>query len=292
MRLLIIVLGLAVTFVRTEAASTLAAAQEQINQRKWADAEFTLLQVTAAEPKNATAWASLGRVHLARGNATGAVSALEEAAELDPNSSEVQRQLGDAYGLSALNAGMLGKFGFARKCKAAYEKAIALNPGNIDARWSLMEYCRQAPAIAGGGMSDAYAQAEEIRKLDANRGRLALASLYVAEKKMVEAFALYDEALVADPTDYSALYGMGRLCAITSQRLDQGLDCLRRCLAVTPPPGQPGHAPVNWRMGILLEKKGDKPGAKAAYEAAIAAEPNFAQARDALKKLSPAAAGQ
>lgn len=286
MRFLAAVLSLALFAIAAGAAPPLTEADEQMKQRQWPQAQATLERITAAEPENAEAWAKLGRVHLARGNADGAVAAFERATELNPTTSDLQRQLGDAYGLAALKAGMLGKFGFAKKCKAAYEKAVALDPKNIDARWSLMEYCRQAPAIAGGGMSDAYAQAEEIRKLDASRGRLALASLYVAEKKMVEAFGLYDEALAANPNDYATLYGMGRLCAMTSQRLDQGLDCLRQCLATTPPPGQPGPAPVNWRMGILLEKKGDKPGAKAAYEAAIAADPNFAQAREALKKLN------
>jgi len=47
-----------------------------------------------------------------------------------------------------------------------------------------------------------------------------------------------------------------------------------------------GPAPVNWRIGNLLEKTGDKPGAKAAYEAAIAIDPKFVQAIESLRKLT------
>lgn len=255
-------------------------------QRQWAQAQAVLEKAAVAAPQDAETRVLLGQAHLAQGHNEEAVSALEKAAELDPKSSNYQRLLGDAYGASAIKAGMLGKISFARKCKAAYDRAVELNPSNLDARWSVMEYCRQAPSIAGGGMPGAYAQAEEIRKLDPARGRVALATLYVSEKKMVEAFGLFDEALAANPDDYAALYQLGRLCAMTGQRLDQGLELLRRCLTMTPPPGQPGPAPVNWRIGNLLEKKGDKPGAQAAYEAAIAADAGFVRAIEDLRRLN------
>jgi len=257
-------------------------------QRQWAQAQAVLEKAAAAAPQDAETRVLLGQAHLALGHNEEAVAALEKATELDPKSSNNQRLLGDAYGASAIKAGMFGKISFARKCKAAYDKAVELDPKNIDARWSVMEYCRQAPSIAGGGMDAAYAQAEEIRKLDPARGRVALATLYVSEKKMVEAFGLFDEALAANPDDYAALYQLGRLCAMTGQRLDQGLELLRRCLTMTPPPGQPGAAPVNWRVGNLLEKKGDVPGAKAAYEAAIAADASFVRAIEDLRRLNAA----
>lgn len=268
------------------------ALRDQVNAlfkgRQWAEARGVLEKATAASPGDAEAWALLGQAHMALGNAEDAVTAMEKAAELDPKSSNYQRLLGDTYGFSAQKAGMLGKMSFARKCKAAYDKAVELDPKNIDARWSIMEYCRQAPSIVGGGMDAAYAQAAEIGKIDANRGRIALATLYITDKKAVEAFALFDEALKAAPDDYITLYQLGRLSAMTGQRVDEGIANLQRCLTLTPPPGQPGPAPVNWRIGNLLEKKGDKAGAKAAYEAALAADPNFVRAIEDLRKLNAA----
>lgn len=260
-----------------------------MQHRQWAEAQAVLEKAVGADPADAEAWHLLGRVALNRNQAEPAVAALEKATALAPARSEYQRLLGDAYGLSALKAGMFGKFGFAKKCKAAYEQAIALDPDNLDARWSLMEYCRQAPAIAGGGSELAYAQAEEIRKRDSHRGRLALATLYIGDKKAVEAFGLYDEALREKPDDYATLYQLGRLSAMTGQRLDEGLAQLRRCLALPQPPNQPGPAPINWRIGNLLEKKGDVPGARAAYQAAIQADPQFVQAIESLRKLNAAA---
>ncbi|MEJ1971229.1 MAG: tetratricopeptide repeat protein [Lacunisphaera sp.] len=259
-----------------------------IKDRQWAQAQAVLEKATAANPKDAEAWALLGQAYMTLNNAESSVAALETATALDPQSSNDQRLLGDAYGLSAQKAGLFGKLGFARKCKAAYDQAVVLDPKNIDARWSVMEYCRQAPAIAGGGMDAAYAQAEAIRQIDPARGRVALATLYVADKRMIEAFGLFDEALKAEPDDYVTLYQLGRLTAMTGQRIDQGLACLRRCLTMTPPTSQLGFAPVNWRIGNLLEKKGDKAGARAAYEAAIAIDPGFVRALEDLRKLNEA----
>jgi tetratricopeptide (TPR) repeat protein len=145
-----------------------------------------------------------------------------------------------------------------------------------------MEYCRQAPAIVGGGMDQAYAQAAEIRKLDPRRGRAAYASLYSSEKKYPEAFALYDEVLRDKPGDEDALFQIGRLAARSGEQLDRGLDALHQLVARA---DRPKDARAHTLIGNILEKKGDRPGAKAAYEAALAIDPAFTQASEALRKL-------
>lgn len=256
------------------------------NERKWTEAQALLEKASRAEPANAEVRHYLGQAHLGAGNVEKAVEQLEKATELAPTNSRYQLALGGAYGASAGKAGMLSKLGWARKCKAAFEKAVELDPASIDARFSLMEFCRQAPGLIGGGMDKAYEQAAAIQKLDAHRGRTAYASLYVGEKKYAEAFALYDEVLKTSPDDYGTLYQVGRLAAISGQQLERGLAALRRCLTFTDvPAGQPGPAPVHWRSGMILEKMNDPTGARAAYQAALAVDPKHAQAADALKKL-------
>jgi tetratricopeptide (TPR) repeat protein len=197
----------------------------------------------------------------------------------------MHHRLGDAYGRGAQKAGILSKLGLAGKCRGAYEKAVALDPKNIEARMALVNYYQQAPGFAGGDSAKALAQAQEIKKLDPARGRIALASYWVGEKKYDLAFAEFDEVLKAQPDDYAALYQSGRVAAMSGKRLDRGLEVLRVCLGQTPPKGQPGHAAVHWRIGNILEKKGDKAAARTAYQAALAADPSFAPAKESLKKL-------
>jgi cytochrome c-type biogenesis protein CcmH/NrfG len=274
------------------ATSTFAAdsaLREQItalfNQRQWAEAQAVLEKAVATTPDNAEAYFYLGQCQLNRGDAKNAVLSFEKATTLAPANSEYFRLLGDSYGISAQKAGLFSKFGWAKKCKAAYDKSVELDPTNLNARWSVMEYYLRAPSFIGGGMEGAYAQAAEIKKLDPTRGRSAYASLYTADKKFSEAFAVYEEVLKDAPDDYGTLYQVGKLADTTGQELDRGLAALRQCLTL-PPTDPRGHVPAHWRIGNILLQKGDKAGARAAYEAALKLNPKFAEAIESLRKLN------
>ena len=261
------------------------ALREQITglfqQRQWAEAQALLEKVTTDEPTNAEAWNSLGQTFLARGDYEKAIPPLEKATQLQPAKGDYFLQLGNAYGMGAAKAGLLSKIGLAKKCKAAFDQAVELDPSNINAHWSVMEYCRQAPGFMGGGMDGAYAQAEAIKKLDPRRGRSAYASLYLADKKYPEAFALYDEVLREKPDDADALYNIGRLAALSGDQLDRGLAALRTLLTLS----GGNNARTQLRIGNILEKQGDLPGAKAAYEAALGLDPHLTAAAESLRKL-------
>jgi tetratricopeptide (TPR) repeat protein len=96
----------------------------------------------------------------------------EQAVQLDSGNSEYHRWLGRTYGQQAQHAGGEAFF-LARKVKTHLEKAVELNPDNIEARFDLMEYYLQAPAFLGGDAAKAKAQAAEITKRNAVAGRKA-----------------------------------------------------------------------------------------------------------------------
>lgn len=264
----------------------LAAVRGLMQERKLPEAQAALEKMIAVQPNEADLHSLLGEVLVRREDPETAVKSLQKAIELAPNVSTHHRRLGDAYGRSAQKAGALSKFGFARKCRDAYEKAVALNPGDIDSRLALLGFYRQAPGIVGGGMDKAHGQADEIIKLDPVRGKIVKASLFSAEKKYDEAFALYEESLKSTPDDYNSLYQVGRLAAESGQRLDRGLEVLKKILTAVPPAGAPGHAAAQWRIGNIWEKKGDKAAARAAYEASLALDATFEAASASLKKLN------
>ncbi len=285
MHLLTLLLLTAVVANATIAPDKIENVRGLLRDHKLAAAETAANALVTANPGEPEAYALLARVDMAKDDADAAVSASEKAAELAPANGDLQRQLGDTYGFAAQKAGMLGKIGWAKKCRLAYEKAVELDPKNLDARNSLLGFYQQAPGVMGGGMDKAYAQAEAIKQLDAARGRLAFATLYAADKKYDLAFAEFDAVLKNTPDDYAALYQVGKLAAVSGQSLDRGLASLRHCLELTPPPNTPGHAAAHWRLGNILEKKNDPAGARAEYEAALKMDPKFTQAADSLKKL-------
>jgi tetratricopeptide (TPR) repeat protein len=227
----------------------------------------------------------LGRLALWFDDEPAALSHLERAVAAAPKDARIHNALGDAYGLAAQNAGLLSKLGWAQRCKAAYERAVGLEPENVAYRWSLVGYFCIAPRVAGGGLDKAYLQAEEIRKLDAMAGRIAFATLFLSEKKFPAAFQQFEPVLRNEPDSFMALYHVGRCAALSGTQLARGLAALRRCLELQPPvgDGMPTHASVHYRIGNILEKKGDKFAAEAAYARAKDAHPDFRPAKIALK---------
>lgn len=280
-------------------------------------AQAALAKPAAAEPKNAETQFNLAAVALSRGDTEQAIACGEKAVELAPDIARYHAALGEAYGVATQKAGLLTKGGLAKKSKAAYERAAALDPTNVSYHQALFEYCRYAPAFVGGGLDKAEAEAAIILKLDPVRGHANYAALAIAEKKFEgallhaaeikkldpaagralsvqiyfqtmeydKALAQLDEALAAQADDYGSLYAVGRLADVSGQFFDRGVAALRRCLELTPPPRQGSHADVQWRLGNVFARKLDLVSARAAYEASLKLDPTFTRSADALKKL-------
>lgn len=98
-----------------------------------------------------------------------AVDALELAAQAAPKHSDAQLWLGRAYGRLAEGNKLLA-FGRARKARAAFERAVQLDPKNRDALDDLFEFYFEAPGIVGGGLDKAEGIAKQIAALDADDG--------------------------------------------------------------------------------------------------------------------------
>jgi tetratricopeptide (TPR) repeat protein len=228
----------------------------------------------------------LGRLALWFDDLPEALPHLERCASLAPQQAQIQNALGDACGLAAQRASIFAKLGWAKRCLAAYERAVDLEPKNPAWHWSLIGYYINAPCLAGGGMGKAYTQAEEIQRLDAANGRVAFATVYLADGRYSEAFAEFAQVLRNSPDDFLALYQIGRCAAISGQQLDRGIVALRRCLVLPEPEpatGMPSYTNVHYRLGNLLEKKGRTEEAKREYARAVATNADFRPAKVALR---------
>lgn len=282
---LLLLVGLALPLHAADPAALRDRVRALLEASDHAAARAELEKTTAAEPANAEAHFWLGVVSEQQGRTDDAVRGLERATALDPKNSGYWLELGGAYGQAAERAGLFAKLGWAKKCQTALEQAVALDPTSIAARNGLISFYRAAPSFAGGSLPKALAQAEEIRKLNPIAGAAALGQLYVDDHKTEQAFALYEEALKQAPDHYGLLYGLGRAAAQTGQHLDRGEACLRRCLLLKPQPGDPGFAPVHWRLGNIAERRGQPAEARSAYETALQLEPGFGPAKKSLAKL-------
>ncbi len=268
-----------------ELANDFTAARVLYEERRYSEARAIFLRLEADQPESVEVNFYLGRLALWFDDDLAALSHLEKAARAAPGEARIQNALGDAFGLAAQKAGLWAKLGWARKCLAAYECAVRLEPRKAAHRWSLMGYYCVAPRIAGGGCEKAMMQAEEIRRLDPVGGRIALATVYLSERRPAAAFAQFDELLRANADDFLALYQIGRCAALSGEQLERGKVALERCLALVPPggDGMPTLASTHHRLANILEKLGDPAAASEHYAAALRLLPDFRAEKEALK---------
>lgn len=278
------VLWLAVT--TAAAAPTYAEALALYKARRYPEARVAFQELSLAEPANAKARYFLGVIALKRNDTDDAIHQLGQAIQLDPTNADYYAELGGAHGQAAKQASLLDQMQHARGCRAALEKAVALNPDHLEARRGLVDYYRQAPSFLGGGVMKAYRQAEAILERDPAIGTLILGQLMVADHRFEEAIDLFRRLLERQPDSYLAHYSIGRIAAESGRVLDAGETHLRRCLELTPAADEPSHAAVHWRLGNLAERRKNPAAARTAYETALRLDPDFRQARDSLAKLN------
>lgn len=140
------------------------------------------LKILHAVPeKDAAVWELIGRNYYMLGDYKKATDGLEKAFAAAPDDSKTALWLGRAYGRRAETASPFTAMGNASKARTYFEKAVALDPRNIEALNDLFEYYLEAPSFLGGGLEKAVATAARIKALDPVEGHWAQAKL--AEKR-------------------------------------------------------------------------------------------------------------
>ena len=174
-----------------------------------------------------------------------AVAAGEAAVKESPEVAAAHSWLGRAYGQKAIHTSLFSQLGWAKRCKTEFERAVALDPKDTDARIDLIQYFANAPGIVGGGMDKAREQIVLLAALDP--GRAALMSGYVLEKekKPDAAEAEYQRAVTLKPDD----------------------------------------ATIRWRTGRFYERAGRTDEAKASYREALRLDPSHDGAKKDLARL-------
>ncbi|GGG74074.1 tetratricopeptide repeat protein [Edaphobacter dinghuensis] len=281
------------------------------------DEAHTLLQtMLSAQPGNALAHQLLCRVYYAQEMEDAAIQECELAASQDPSNSNTQMWLGRAYGMKASHANPLVAFGLARKVRYAFERAVQLDPENVQAMNDLGEFYVDAPAIVGGGLDKARALASRMQPQFSSQSHRLLALIASENKDMTTAEAEFQKAVLAGRTP-SAYIDLGQFYQRQNQpdkaleALKAGIDADRRkdaslvdaasiltAMNRSPQtaesllreylssPARSDDAPafkVHVQLGNLLTHQGDPASAHREYAAAVALASNYAPARRSLQ---------
>ncbi len=260
-----------------------------------------------------------GCQRFSEGKAGKATDEFERAVKQEGANPVYHFWLARALGEQAEDANPLRQPGLARRTKSELERASALAPAYLDARDGLVEFYLQAPAIVGGSVDKARAQAAEMKRIDPYRGELAalkvaqrsndtsavirgyetlieafpdsvgphsaLAVIYAARRQWADGWRTIDRWNGRAPDSYAARYAVGRMAAESGQRSDQGEKALREYLSHELKPGEPSLAAAHWRLGMILEKRGDRDGARREYELGQKLDPALKGPRVGLARL-------
>jgi tetratricopeptide (TPR) repeat protein len=252
-----------------------------------------------------------GRSAVLAGDHDNAIQ-LERAIELDDSNADYHYWLGRAVYEAAPRASKLRVPGMARRVRNEWERAVALDPNNIDARAGLADWYAMAPGFMGGDKAKSREQASEIAKRNPMRGAMAsaviashednwaaeveayqqavalapdtaaayvaLADAYVRTNRMDSAFVTIARYASRRSTDPWRLYYLGRLAGSTGQRLEEGDQALPEVTA-------PGSSRARYWLGKIAEHRGNAQMARENYQSALQTNPANYAAKQALEKL-------
>jgi tetratricopeptide (TPR) repeat protein len=270
-------------------------------------------------PGNAQAYMLLCRVYFQLEQWDTALKMAEKAVALEPNNSAYHQWLGRAAGRKAENSNPFTAFGLARRVRAEFEKAVALDGSNASARADLAEYYTEAPSFLGGDKNKARQQADAVAQRDpalaayiraqveekagsnrteqeykraiAESGNQArywteLAFYYRRAGRPQDMEAAIRQSLVAVHSNNLAEYEGAFLLMRTERNSSVAIQMLRNYLASDnlAEDGPAFHA--HYMLGTLMEKQGNRKGAAEEYRSALALASEYRAARDALARIS------
>lgn len=272
----------------------------------------------SSSPSDAESANLLCRAYFAIDDWNRAEAPCKKAVALDPANSRYHLWLGRIYGEKADRANFMSAAGLAGKVRGEFERAVQLNPNDIEARLDLAEFYIEAPGIVGGGEAKAREQAQSIATTNPGREHWIYARLAEKKKDYATAEREYRQYIELSHGEAEAWLNLA-LCLRRQNRLDEmekailklsqapltkpdvlveaaGLlyhtnrnapfatELLHRYLAAGPVEAAPAFK-AHYLLGLLLEKQGDKTGAGEEYRASLSLVRNFGTVQQALNRV-------
>jgi tetratricopeptide (TPR) repeat protein len=181
-RLLTGILLQLVAFVAIQAVPLWAAdlvGARQLYQRTAYEAALRVLGAEGSQDAHVLLLA--GQIYYQLGKYQEASAQLEKASRVEPGSAEIFLWLGRSMGRRAEMSNFITALGYAKQCRAALERAVALDGTHVEAMSALAAYYREAPSFLGGGQEKSERLAARIADLDPPEGLSVQA--WIAEKR-------------------------------------------------------------------------------------------------------------
>jgi tetratricopeptide (TPR) repeat protein len=124
-----------------------------------------------------------------------AISYYKKLKTVKPTEANYYYKYGGALGMKSLEVNKFKALGMIGEVRSSFEKAIALNPKHIEARWALIELNLQLPGIVGGSESKAIKYSNELKELSPVDGYLSRGHIEEYFKRYTVAEQQYKKAI-------------------------------------------------------------------------------------------------
>jgi len=283
-------------------------------------AKVLLLEEAKRDPRDAEVCFLLAKVYTAEQDFDLAAEYAEKSIKLADSVSLYHLNLARILLGKTTQSGALGAFMSARKGKKQYERAIELDPNNLDARFELCMYYLVAPGLIGGDKKKANEQAAALAARNDLYGSYAWASIYERDQDLARAESLYQRAVGLDtsstaaalyglayfyernkkyddaigvfkqisdnrPEDLAAVFQLGRAYLVAGTNLEGAEAAFTRYLAEGPAPNGPDEAAARWRLGMVYDLEGRRDEALAQLRKAVELAPKSKQYKSTLEEV-------
>jgi tetratricopeptide (TPR) repeat protein len=313
------ILLLAATAFAASPDLSLKFAADLLNAGRVDEAIVLLGSRLKAQPQDAEAYNLLARTYYATGRWDEAVSAGEKAVALAPGNSAYHMWLGRMYGEKADHSSFVTAAGMVKKIRAEFERAVALDATNVDARSDLAEFYLEAPGFMGGSKDKARQQADALANQDAAAAHWLDARIAEKDKRTFEAEHEYKAAI--ESSGYQARYWLNLASFYKRQQRYNDMEAaissavnsdrkkpanyvdaatllvgagrnfigaaqlIRKYLTGGTTTEEAPAFKAHYVLGEILEKQGDKAGAAAEYRAALELAKDYSDAKQGLARV-------
>jgi tetratricopeptide (TPR) repeat protein len=295
-------------------------AKQLMKDGKQDGATTLLLDAVKLNPRDHEADFMLAKLYLKAQDYDKAADYAERAVNLADSVSQYHQWLARASLGKAMKAGMFSAVMAARKGKSEYERAIEIDPANLEARFELCMYYLIAPGIVGGSKDKAKEQASILQSKSPLYGDYAWASYWEKERDLIKAESLfvtavgidtssattalhglgyfygrnekYDKAadifkqiLMNKPNDLAVVFQLGRMYTATKTNLDEAEAAFKQYLEKGPAPDGPDVAYAHWQLGTVYDLQGKRDSSLVELRKAVDLAPNVKQFKESLKQV-------
>ncbi len=298
--------------------------QPLLRAKKFQEVEKAALARLAQDPANADAMIARSNAIMGQDESRieEAIGQAEKCVAAHPANGRCHLAVGQAWGTKAMIKGIVASMGSAGTIRDALKKAVQLEPTNVEARFTLLDFYMMAPFVVGGGHGKAETFIKESAAILPEAGKLMAAKLMASDGELAKAevaalavnagtntdlqeqhedllttlgarhvaakkFADAERLLREGQKRYPASDNLGFMSARLQQeqgRHKEAVVLFEQVLARSSRPY------VHYRLGKSLQALGDKAKAAAAYDKAIASKSGLpksqrADAEEQLKSL-------